>query len=99
MKKKYYNYGKFKRAGGFARDNFAPNPTEALNVFGIIGKVVGFIINYLLKPVIHIIVFMLTGLFYRKGIDSPYKGSLLYTLIFFAVVGLLAKIVSFAVGS
>ena len=45
--RKYSGYRFTKRSGKIIRDNFAPNPTESLSVFGIIGKAIGFIINYI----------------------------------------------------
>lgn len=50
--RKYRGYKFAKTSGKFIRDNYAPNPTESLSVFGIIGKIIGLIINYLIaKPV------------------------------------------------
>ncbi len=84
MARKYnHNLYKFvKKGNGLLRDKCSPNPTESLNVFGIIGKIIGFIINKILLAPIHLIAFLITGVFYNKETDKPYKGSFMYTASF-----------------
>mgnify|MGYP006973351079 CR=1 FL=1 len=87
-------YAKFKKFNGVIRDNCSPNPTEALNFFGVIGKVFGSIINYIIAKPIHFIAFALTGLFYNKRKDKPYKGSIIYTIVFIAVMAFVGGMIS-----
>lgn len=101
MRRKYnYNvYGIVKRGNGFVRNNLCPDPTKPLNIFGVIGKILGFIIKKILCFPIHVLSFLITGLFYDKSKDSPYKGSFLYTATYIclmlAVGGVIGAIVNF----
>ena len=85
------------KTNSFLRDKLSPDPTKALKVFGIIGKVIAFIIKHIIALPIHLIAFAITGLFYRRGRDIPYKGSCIYTIVFIGVMGLVTLIISVAV--
>lgn len=62
------------------RNFYLPNPFEKFEN--------GIFINWIMEPFIHIITFMVVGLFYKRA-SAPALGSLLY-LFFYAVhVGLL----------
>lgn len=93
MKRSYNRrtYGALKNISGIFRDRCAPDPTSALKVFGIIGKILAWIIDKLLVKPIHILSFLLAGLFYDKKKDSPYKGMLLYSLMFFAITSFISQ--------
>lgn len=95
----YKTYGMVQKTNSFLRDKLSPDPTKALKVFGIIGKVIGFIINHIIAFPIHLIAFAITGLFYRRGRDIPYKGSFIYTIVFVGVMGIVALIISIVVKS
>lgn len=87
-----------RKGGKILRDNFAPNPTEALDVFGMIGKILSFIINYLIAKPIYWLVYGTVGLIYQKGKHPAWFGSVLYTLGFFLLMGFLNKVTSWFLG-
>ena len=92
MKRKY-NRKRFRlvqKTNSKIRDIFAPNPGAEFHRFGSVGKVVGWLFNYLIKKPVHYLTFSLVGLFYRKDRHSPYLGSFLYVLIFILVMGLVS---------
>lgn len=82
MKRKYNHqlYRVVKKTNSFARNRLSPNPTESLDGFGIIGKAIGFGVNKFLLFPIRALAYMITGMFYNKKRDTPYKGSFLYTV-------------------
>lgn len=85
-----------KKTNAVLRDKLSPDPADALKVFGVIGKVIGFIIKKIIAFPIHLIAFAIAGLFYNKGKDRPCKGSFIYTGVFIGlmgVVGLIIKVV------
>ena len=99
MSRKYNHkvYGGVKKFNSVIRDKCSPDPGSALNVFGVIGKILGFIITKIIAFPIHLLAFAITGLFYNKRKDSPYKGSFIYTLasmgLMFIVAGAIGLIV------
>lgn len=99
MKRKYNHkfYGIIKNVNSVVRDKCSPNPTKSLGIFGIIGKILGFIINKIIVFPIHLLAFAITGLFYNKRKNSPYKGSFIYTIVsiflMFIVAGAISLIV------
>ncbi len=92
--KKYSGYRFTKRSGKFIRDNFAPNPTESLGVFGVIGKAIGLIINYLIAKPVYWITFGLVGKLYNKEKHPAWLGSVMYTVLFIGIMGLLGAGIS-----
>ena len=92
--RKYRGYRFTKRSGKFIRDNFAPNPTESLGVFGIIGKAIGFIINYLIAKPVYWLTFGLVGKLYNKEKHPAWLGSVMYTALFIGIMGLLGAGIS-----
>lgn len=96
MSRKYNRkiYARYKNINSKIRDRCSPNPTETLGVFGFIGKVLGFIIKYMIAKPIHWLTFAIVGLFYDKRTDKPYKGSSLYTIVFIVVKILVCGIIS-----
>ena len=92
--KKFSGYRFTKRSGKFIRDNFAPNPTESLGVFGVIGKAIGFIINYLIAKPVYWITFGLVGKLYNKEKHPAWLGSVMYTVLFIGIMGLLGAGIS-----
>ena len=92
--RKYSGYKFTKRSGKFIRDNFAPNPTESLSVFGIIGKAIGFIINHLIAKPVYWITFGLVGKLYNKEKHPAWLGSVMYTALFIGIMGLLGAGIS-----
>lgn len=91
------SYRVIRSCGKFIRNNFALDPTKALHVFGMIGKIIGLIINYVIAKPIHWIVFGLVGLVYQKDKHPRWVGALLYTAYFIFVMGLLSMSVSLLV--
>ena len=92
--RKHRGYKFAKTSGKFSRDNYAPNPTESLGVFGIIGKVIGFIINYLIAKPIYWLTFGLVGKIYDKERHPAWLGAVLYTVCFIVIMGLLGVVIS-----
>ena len=92
--RRYRGYRFTKRSGKFIRDNFAPNPTESLGVFGIIGKVIGFVINYLIAKPVYWLTFGLVGKIYNKEKHPAWFGSVMYTMFFMGIMGLLNIVIS-----
>lgn len=99
MRRKYNHktYGMVKKTNSFLRDKLSPDPAKALKVFGVIGKVIGFIIKKIIAFPVHLIAFAITGLFYNKRKDCPYKGSFIYTGVFIGLMGIVALIIKVAV--
>lgn len=99
MGRKYNHklYGFVKKINGVVRDKCSPNPTDSLKQFGMKGKFLGSIINHIIAAPIHLLSFFITGIFYDKKKDSPFKGSFLYTivsiLLMFVATGFVANIV------
>jgi hypothetical protein len=77
------------------RNFILPNPFEQLPVplsISISGTEVvipAVVINWLIEPILYRISFMVAGIYYKKGIDNPAKGSFLYLLFYCVHVGLL----------
>ena len=101
MKRKYNHkfYGIIKNVNSVVRDKCSPDPTKSLGIFGLIGKILGFIINKIIAFPIHLLAFAITGLFYNKRKNSPYKGSFIYTFVsiglmfvFVGAIGLIVKL-------
>lgn len=90
-------FGIVKKTNSVLRDKLSPDPTNALKVFGVIGKVIGFIIKKIVAFPIHLIAFAITGLFYSKGKDRPYKGSFIYTGVFIGLMGVVGVIIKVAI--
>ena len=96
--KKYRVY-KFTQSGGkFIRDNLAPNPTEALTFFGLIGKIIGIVLNFFIAILIHVFSFGLVGLIYKRGKHPAWVGSLMYTIVYLSLMGTIGVIITSLVG-
>lgn len=78
MKGKITAYGIISLIGYIVRNIILPNPFECFE-----GK--AFWINLIAEPVIHLIAFLITGLFYEKG-SFPVLGSLLYLVFYCAII-------------
>lgn len=83
-----------KKAGSFAREKFAPNPTKSLDAFGWVGKIIGSALNAVLSRFIHVATYKTTGTIYKKGRHPAWVGSVIYTLVFIGMMGLLSAGVS-----
>ena len=92
--RKYRGYKFAKTSGKFIRDNYAPNPTDSLSAFGIIGKIIGFIINYLIAKPVYWLTFWIVGKIYNKDNHPAWVGAVLYTVFFIAIMGLIGAIIS-----
>lgn len=100
MKKREYNhhlYGGVKKVNGVLRDKLSPNAGEPFKVFGIIGEILCCFFNLIIVIPIRFIAFAITGLFYDKAHDKPYKGSFIYTFCFIMLMCFVARIVNFAI--
>ena len=83
MKRKYNHifYGIFKEVNGVIRDKCSPNPTESFKKFGKKGEFIGGIVNHAIDDPISKASYSITGNFYDKKKDTPYKGSIIYTIV------------------
>ncbi len=79
----------------FVRGFILPNPFESLgdSVSISIGSgsfpIPPFLINIIAEPILHVVTYLLVGLYYTRGVDDPSKGSLLYIILYGVHVGLL----------
>ena len=103
IRRKYYirkshtkmnGYKCVKNGGAFVRSNFSANPTEVLNSFGIIGRVLALIFSKIFAKLIHTISRLLTGTIYEPRKHPAWVGSIVYTIIFLALMGLVSGFVS-----
>ena len=92
--RRYRGYRFTKRSGKFIRDNFAPNPTESFGVLGILGKILGVIVNFIILIIVRPIAFAFSGIFYKKGEHPAWVGSVLYTVFFVGIMGVFGAAIS-----
>ena len=78
MKEKLTSYSVISVIGYIVRNLFLPNPFECF-------EEKAFLINLIAEPIIHLIAFLVTGLFYKEK-SLPWWGSLLYLLFYSAIV-------------
>ena len=91
-KNKYYRITK--TGCKFIRDKFAANPTESLNIFGLMGKFLGYVINYLIAKPIRLLVFGISGLIYKNDKHPTWFGAVIYTLNFLIIMGSISVLMS-----
>lgn len=77
--------------------HYAPDPFDSLNEKGIVGKAANKVGNTIIEKPIQKISYKLAARGYRKGVDSPSKGSDLYNKNYFKVKKILKFIVCFLV--
>ena len=95
MRKKYnYKvYGTFKKVGKVARDKISPDFGKILSsVFGTLGKILAFVFTWIIAKPVHWLTFSIVGKLYNKSVDSPFKGSALYTIISILVMFVIASL-------
>ncbi len=82
MRRKYDRdrYGLFAKVNRGFRNHCAPDPTKPIKETGKSGKIIGSAINNGIEKPIGKVSYALTGLSYNPEVDSPYKGSILYTI-------------------
>ena len=96
MTKKRYNkniYKRFKNFNAVVRDKITPNPFDSIKKNFLCGRLVNEVCNEITKKPIHKLAFNTTNKFYDKKNDSPYKGSILYTIFKVLYCGLLGFII------
>ncbi len=95
--RRHYNpkiYNAFSKVNGKIRKVGCPNSMVALKQFGFIFRIIGSVLNKLIhKPIAALAYFVNGKYFYNKRKHSPYKGSALYTLIYWSLHALIAIIV------
>lgn len=79
MKGKLSAYGIVSILGYIIRNAVLPNPFECFGEKA-------FWINLVAEPIIHLLAFLITGMFYEKG-SFPILGSILYLVFYCAIVG------------
>ena len=79
MKGKLTAYGIVSLLGYVVRNAVLPNPFECFGEKA-------FLINLIAEPIIHLLAFLITGMFYEKG-SFPILGSILYLVFYCAIVG------------
>lgn len=78
----------------FIRTFLLPNPFEVLGetfsvtIFGATFTMIPLFMNIIAAPILHIITYVVVGLYYSRGSD-PAKGSFLYLLFYCIHTGLL----------
>lgn len=77
--------------------HYAPDPFSSLNGKGIAGKAASKVGNTIVEKPIRKISYKLTSRRYKKGIDSPSKGSDLYNKNYFKIKNILKIIIGFLV--
>ena len=86
-------YNAFSKANGKIRKAGCPNSMVALKQLSFIFGIIGSLLNKLIhKPIAALAYFVNGKCFYNKRKHSPYKGSILYTLIYWglhALVGIM----------
>ena len=92
--RKNKSYRAAKVGGKFIRDNFAPNPTKSFDMLGMLGKILGAIINFFILIIVRPIAFAFSGVFYKKGKHPAWVGSVLYTMFFIGTMGLFGAVIS-----
>lgn len=76
---------------------YAPDPFSSLSGKGIVGKAANKVGNTIVEKPIRKISYKLTSRGYKKGVDSPFKGSDLYNKNYFKIKKILKFIVCFLV--
>lgn len=75
-----------------------PRPGSVLKAIGLIGVVLGFILNYLILKPIRFLAYTFCGLFiYQKGTSHPVVGAIGYMLFFVALSGFAGGLISIIV--
>lgn len=90
----YKNYNKFKKINKFIRNKFSSDPFKSFNDKGINGKILNKLGNKIIDKPVRKIAYFTTGIFYNPKKHNPIIGSILYTLLFFAILGLLGLLVN-----
>lgn len=94
--KEKIEYGVTKKKNKEMR-HYAPDPFSALSGKGIAGKAANKVGNTIIEKPIQNISYKLTSRNYKKGVDSPSKGSDLYNKNYFKIKKILKFIVCFLV--
>ena len=80
-KKSNFNFFKiFSKITRFIRNRFSDDPLDPLKKLGCIGKIVASFAAKLVDRVIHMLSYLVTGLFYSRKRDSSCVGSVIYTI-------------------
>ncbi len=74
-------YGFIKIISIIVRQFYLPNPFECFGDKAVI-------YNWIAEPVIHLIAFGITGLFYSRG-SEPATGSMIYLVVYVCLIGIL----------
>ena len=97
MKRREYNhtiYRGVKKINGFIRDKESPSVGEPLKKFGVLGKILCLIIDKIIVVPIRFFAFKITGLFYNRETEKPYKGSFIYSFCFIMLMFFAAGAIS-----
>ena len=99
MSRKYNRnkYNIFKKINKKVREEIRPNSFVSLEEIGKVGKIGSWLGNKIIKKPMHKLNRNLVGLYYNPKVDSPVKGSVLYTLFDFLTYGSLFIIIVFMV--
>ena len=81
MKNNFYRA--FTKINRKVRKKHAKDPFEKLKNYGIIGIIGNKLVNKITEPKFVKAARFSTGVLYKKGKDSPYIGSLLYSVFYF----------------
>lgn len=92
MKRDYKTkiYGKFQKCNKKVREEIRPNAFSSIEEKGVGGKVISSLGNKAIKKPIHKLTRSITGIFYNPKTDSPYKGSIIYTIVDYMIYSFLS---------
>ena len=96
MSKKYnkYRYKFFQSLNKTIREKIRPNSFKTLDEKGYIGKSISYFLKKIIKKLMHKINREFVGKHYNPKYDSPYKGSVLYTMSDYLSYGILFIFIS-----
>lgn len=85
----------------FVRQSVLPNPFEGLGetfdvtIFSITIPMTPFVLNLIAEPILYLLAFGVTGIYYTRGLQNSAVGSLLY-LVFYVLHTVLLMLMSAA---
>lgn len=88
------NYGKFKRYNKIIRERIRPNAFGSIENKVVGGRIISVCSNKMIEKPMHRLNHKIVRKFYNPKKDSPYKGSLLYTISNLFTYGILALLVT-----
>lgn len=100
MSKKYNKnlYKSFQTLNKTVRENIRPNTFKSAEELVDVGKAISYFGQKIIKKPMHEMNRKFVGKYYNSKTDSPYKGSILYTIFDFLSYGILFVVISLIIG-